>query len=301
MLRPAHGFGSAGSGDFARQPRSRRRCRGASSRSRRRGTSNFLSCTLAVFVGQSVAACVEWRRRRPTSACSRRRPASRRLPRAVHCPGGPAQLKRGPLGVESDPRNPETRFSHQAPCLGFGHAVPAVNTVRQWPRSPAVLTTRSAEPRVSLSAEQRKRRSVARRRPTSHCTGRQPAPRFPQARYTFACGLPPVSGNAVGRRCISRGSSSFAERSPRTQGGIHHGKSRSALLRVLNLGTSRRPCGGTTSSKLKIDVDAVHGSYGEYKVLVDGETVVDGGARVILGIMPSGRRVVEAVRSRLIS
>lgn len=43
----------------------------------------------------------------------------------------------------------------------------------------------------------------------------------------------------------------------------------------------------------------VHGRYGEYKVLVDGETVIDGGARVILGVVPSGKKVVEAVRARL--
>lgn len=43
----------------------------------------------------------------------------------------------------------------------------------------------------------------------------------------------------------------------------------------------------------------VHGRYGEYKVLVDGEIVVDGGAFVILGVVPSGNRIVRAVRDRL--
>lgn len=50
---------------------------------------------------------------------------------------------------------------------------------------------------------------------------------------------------------------------------------------------------------LGIDVDMVHGRYGEYKVLVDGEVVVDGGALAALGIVPARRKVVEAVRSRL--
>lgn len=50
---------------------------------------------------------------------------------------------------------------------------------------------------------------------------------------------------------------------------------------------------------LGTEVDMVHGHYGEYKVLVDGKTVVDGGARVILGVVPSGKKVVEAVRARL--
>lgn len=51
--------------------------------------------------------------------------------------------------------------------------------------------------------------------------------------------------------------------------------------------------------ELGVDVDTVHGRYGEYKVLVDGETLIDAGARVTLGMVPSGRKVVEAVRARL--
>lgn len=50
---------------------------------------------------------------------------------------------------------------------------------------------------------------------------------------------------------------------------------------------------------LEIDVDMVHGRYAEYKVLVDGETVIDGGALTALGIVPAGRKVVEAVRAHL--
>ena len=52
---------------------------------------------------------------------------------------------------------------------------------------------------------------------------------------------------------------------------------------------------------LGIDVDAVRGHYGEYKVLVDDEVVVDGGALVILGVMPSSRKIVDTVRERLSS
>ena len=51
--------------------------------------------------------------------------------------------------------------------------------------------------------------------------------------------------------------------------------------------------------ELGIDVDAVHGRYGEYKVLVDGNVVVDGGPKVMLGLMPSTRKIVAAVRDRL--
>ena len=45
----------------------------------------------------------------------------------------------------------------------------------------------------------------------------------------------------------------------------------------------------------------IRGHYGEYKILVDGETVVDGGPLVIVGVMPSGRKIVEKVRARLAS
>lgn len=43
----------------------------------------------------------------------------------------------------------------------------------------------------------------------------------------------------------------------------------------------------------------VHGNYGEFMVLVDDETVIDGGALAVLGVLPSGRKIVEAVRTRL--
>jgi hypothetical protein len=48
--------------------------------------------------------------------------------------------------------------------------------------------------------------------------------------------------------------------------------------------------------ELNTDVDLVKGRYGELKVLVDGKVVVDGGALVTLGIMPSAKKVLEAVR-----
>jgi len=43
----------------------------------------------------------------------------------------------------------------------------------------------------------------------------------------------------------------------------------------------------------------VRGRYGEFKVLVDGATVIDGGAFAALGVLPSVRKVVNAVRARL--
>ena len=48
--------------------------------------------------------------------------------------------------------------------------------------------------------------------------------------------------------------------------------------------------------ELKTDVDLVKGRYGEFKVLVDDTVVIDGGALVTIGIMPSGTKVVDTVR-----
>ena len=43
----------------------------------------------------------------------------------------------------------------------------------------------------------------------------------------------------------------------------------------------------------------VRGHYGEFKVLVDGTVVVDGGKLAALGVLPGGRKVVDEVRKRL--
>ena len=51
--------------------------------------------------------------------------------------------------------------------------------------------------------------------------------------------------------------------------------------------------------ELKADVEMVHGRYGEFKVLADGQTIVDGGAKVVLGIFPPIDKILEEVRKRL--
>jgi hypothetical protein len=51
--------------------------------------------------------------------------------------------------------------------------------------------------------------------------------------------------------------------------------------------------------ELHAEVEMVHGHYGEFKVLVDGEVVSDGGALTFLGIMPSASEVIARVRERL--
>ena len=51
--------------------------------------------------------------------------------------------------------------------------------------------------------------------------------------------------------------------------------------------------------ELQTDVEMVRGHYGEFKVLVDGNTIVDGGATAFLGVLPTGRKIVAAVRNYL--
>jgi hypothetical protein len=51
--------------------------------------------------------------------------------------------------------------------------------------------------------------------------------------------------------------------------------------------------------ELGIEVEMVRSHYGAFQVLVDGETVVDGGAWGFLGMLPSGRKVLDTVRARL--
>jgi len=51
--------------------------------------------------------------------------------------------------------------------------------------------------------------------------------------------------------------------------------------------------------ELKTDVEMVRDRYGIFQVKVDGNTVVDGGAGAFLGILPSGAKIVTAVREAL--
>jgi hypothetical protein len=48
-----------------------------------------------------------------------------------------------------------------------------------------------------------------------------------------------------------------------------------------------------------MDVDMIPGHYGEFQVLVDNQVLVDGGSLAFFGVMPSGRKIVDAVRARL--
>lgn len=47
------------------------------------------------------------------------------------------------------------------------------------------------------------------------------------------------------------------------------------------------------------EVEKRSGAYGEFKVLVDGEVVADGGALGFLGVLPAVGAVLERVRERL--
>ena len=47
------------------------------------------------------------------------------------------------------------------------------------------------------------------------------------------------------------------------------------------------------------EVERLSGAYGEFKVLVDGEVVAEGGALGFLGVLPAPGPVLERVRARL--
>ncbi len=51
--------------------------------------------------------------------------------------------------------------------------------------------------------------------------------------------------------------------------------------------------------ELGVEVEMVRGRYGEYKILVDGRSVIEAGLLSTMGILPSGRKVVEVVRDHL--
>jgi hypothetical protein len=48
-----------------------------------------------------------------------------------------------------------------------------------------------------------------------------------------------------------------------------------------------------------VDVTTVEGRYGELSVVVDGEKVLSAGPLAFLGILPSLRRIREAVEGKL--
>ncbi len=50
--------------------------------------------------------------------------------------------------------------------------------------------------------------------------------------------------------------------------------------------------------QLGADVEIENGRYGEFKVLVDGREVVDGGALAFLGVLPSVNEVRKIVASQ---
>ncbi len=50
--------------------------------------------------------------------------------------------------------------------------------------------------------------------------------------------------------------------------------------------------------ELQTDVDMVRGHYGEFKILVDDELVIDAGKAAFLGVLPSTEKILKAIRAR---
>jgi len=53
--------------------------------------------------------------------------------------------------------------------------------------------------------------------------------------------------------------------------------------------------------ELQTDVDMVRAGYGEFKILVDGAIVIDGGSAAFLGVLPSRQKILTAVQAKLSS
>jgi hypothetical protein len=51
--------------------------------------------------------------------------------------------------------------------------------------------------------------------------------------------------------------------------------------------------------ELGIEAELLDGHYGELSVLVDGEEVINGGAIAFLGVLPSLRRIRDAVAAKM--
>ena len=51
--------------------------------------------------------------------------------------------------------------------------------------------------------------------------------------------------------------------------------------------------------EFQTDVDTIHGQYGEFKVLVDDDVVIDGGSAAFLGVLPSTKKILSAIQAKL--
>ena len=49
---------------------------------------------------------------------------------------------------------------------------------------------------------------------------------------------------------------------------------------------------------LHLEVETVEGHYGEFTVLVEGEEVIRGGPLAFVGVLPSVRKVREAINAK---
>jgi hypothetical protein len=61
------------------------------------------------------------------------------------------------------------------------------------------------------------------------------------------------------------------------------------------------PVAARLRRELQTDVDMVRAGYGEFKILVDGAIVIDGGSAAFLGVLPSRQKILTAVQAKLSS
>jgi hypothetical protein len=51
--------------------------------------------------------------------------------------------------------------------------------------------------------------------------------------------------------------------------------------------------------ELNVEVEVIGGPYGQFKVDLDGNTVLESGPWAMLGVLPSAGKIVEAIRANL--
>jgi hypothetical protein len=111
---------------------------------------------------------------------------------------------------------------------------------------------------------------------------------FPLYTHCPPCGLSAVSvrlQTCVFRQCAR----SRAARVLSLRG--QYGAGSDSLLRVLNIGLHAVPVAARPRRELKADDDLVRSGYGDLKVLVDDNVVIDGGAVAFLAILPSAQKL----------
>ena len=123
----------------------------------------------------------------------------------------------------------------------------------------------------------------------------------PRARNVLAANFPTAPGrpafSSISLRSPLRliwlgGHKGVAGRSRRSYRRVN-GSDSNKFVRVLSDPATRSPCGGAVATRAEVEVEVVGGTYGQFEVEVDGNTVLKGGALAALGVLPSAQKVLR--------